>query len=440
MWSYESVFYQISTLGFCGAPEENDGATVNRIQKVEEWIPHMKKLGINAIYFCPVFYSDKHGYDTRDYKRIDKRLGTNEDFTQVCNILHENGIKIVLDGVFNHVGRGFWAFQDLLENREQSAYKDWFVNVKFYGDNCYKDGLSYEGWEGHNELVKLNLRNEEVINHILESVEGWIREFDIDGLRLDVAYSLDLDFIRRLRTFVDTKKQEFFLLGEMIHGDYNRLLEETHMLHSVTNYQVYKGMWSSFNDMNMFEINYTLEQHFCGMYTGKHLLNFLDNHDVNRIASTLKEAKHLPLVFAMMYGIPGIPCIYYGSEWGITGRKEEGGDAALRPNVAKPEWNECSEFIAKLGNVHKEEKALCYGGYRKLLLTNHQIVFERAYEGERIVVAINADESEWYANFELGSEGAIDLLTANKVVFNRGMMLAPYSVYYWKMQQEMKEK
>lgn len=433
MWSYESVFYQISTLGFCGAPEENDGAIVNRIQKVEEWIPHMQKLGVNAIYFCPVFSSDRHGYDTRDYRSIDQRLGTNQDFAQVCKALHENGMKVVLDGVFNHVGRGFWAFQDVLKNREQSAYKDWFINVNFGLDNGYKDGLSYEGWEGHNELVKLNLCNEDVINHILVSVEGWIREFAIDGLRLDVAYSLNHDFIRRLRSFTDTKKKDFYLLGEIIHGDYNLLLDENQMLHSVTNYQVYKGMWSSFNDLNMFEINYTLEQHYCSMYIGKHLLNFLDNHDVNRLASTLKEAKHLPLVYAMMYGIPGIPCVYYGSEWGITGRKEDGGDAALRPNVQEPKWNELSEFIAKLGKIHKEEKALCYGGYCKILLTNRQIVFERVYEEERILVAINADANEFHANFEQDAESAVDLLTGHKVTFHNGTILAPYSVYYWKM-------
>lgn len=209
MWSYDSVFYQISTLGFCGAPTENDGVLAHRIKKVEDWIPHMVKLGVDAIYFCPVFESDRHGYDTRDYTKLDVRLGTNEDFKELCGKLHDNNIKVVLDGVFNHVGRGFFAFQDLLKNRENSPYKDWFTNVNFGWNNNYNDGLSYEGWEGHNELVKLNLRNEEVIRHIFSAVEGWIKEFDIDGLRLDVAYSLDMDFVRRLRQFVDSKRMIF---------------------------------------------------------------------------------------------------------------------------------------------------------------------------------------------------------------------------------------
>ena len=432
MWSYESVIYQIYPLGLCGAPWENDGSVVPRISHVAEWIPHIKKLGADAVYFCPMFDSDRHGYDTRDYTRLDPRLGTNEDMKKLCDELHENGIRIVLDGVFNHVGRGYSAFQDVLRNRENSPYKDWFCGVNFGWNNCYNDGLSYEGWEGHNELVKWNLRNEEVVQHILSAVGGWIEEFDIDGLRLDVAYSLDMDFMRRLRQFVDTKKADFWLVGEMIHGDYNRLLDEHNMLHSVTNYQAYKGIWSSFNDMNMFEINHTLEQHFCGMYRGKHLLNFVDNHDVNRLASTLKVKEHLPLVYGMLYGIPGIPCIYYGSEWGIEGRKENGGDEALRPSLEKPQWNELCDFIAKLSRVHKEEKALCYGDFCKLFLTNHQIVFARKFENEKILVAINASPDEFRANFNAGTERAVDLLTGEEIVFSGGADLPGYSVAYWK--------
>ena len=117
MWYEESVFYQIYPLGFCGAPFENDSILTHRILKVLDWIPHMKKLGINAIYFSPVFESDTHGYNTRDYGLIDTRLGTNDDFKKVVDSLHKEDIKVVLDGVFNHVGRGFWAFKDVQEKR-----------------------------------------------------------------------------------------------------------------------------------------------------------------------------------------------------------------------------------------------------------------------------------------------------------------------------------
>ena len=313
MWAYESVFYQIYPLGFCGAPFENDGIEASRILKVIDWIPHIKKVGANAVYFCPVFESDTHGYNTRDYSKIDCRLGSNADFKKVCDALHQEGIKVILDGVFNHVGRGFWAFQDVLKNRENSAYRDWFYRIDFGGNSNYNDGLWYEGWEGNYDLVKLNLRNDAVKNHIMECVEGWIREFDIDGLRLDVAYCLDHDFVRHLRWFCDQKKTDFFLVGEMLHGDYNQMVNDS-MLHSATNYECYKGLYSSFNSMNMFEINHSLLRQFgpenWTLYKGKHLLSFVDNHDVSRIASNLTNEKHLPLIYALMFGMPGIPCIY----------------------------------------------------------------------------------------------------------------------------------
>ena len=178
MWYDESVFYQIYPIGFCGAPRENDGVYENRIKKVIDWIPHIKEVGCNAIYFSPIFQSDAHGYDTRDYKTIDCRLGNNEDFKMVCEKLHENGIKVVLDGVFNHVGRGFWAFRDVMEKKWDSPYKDWF-HISFDGNSGYNDGFWYEGWEGHYELVKLNLRNPAVVSYILECVDFWVKEFDI---------------------------------------------------------------------------------------------------------------------------------------------------------------------------------------------------------------------------------------------------------------------
>ena len=161
MWYEESVFYQIYPLGFCGAPFENDGVPQHRILHVLDFIPHLEKLGINAVYFSPVFESDTHGYNTRDYSRIDTRLGTNDDFKKVVSGLHEKGIKVVIDGVFNHVGRGFWAFKDVQEKKWDSAYKDWF-HISFDGDSNYNDGFWYEGWEGNYDLVKLNLRHPDV--------------------------------------------------------------------------------------------------------------------------------------------------------------------------------------------------------------------------------------------------------------------------------------
>ena len=436
MWAYESVFYQIYPLGFCGAPFENDGLKEHRILKVNDWIPHMKKLGVNAIYFSPVFESDTHGYNTRDYHTIDCRLGTNEDFKEVCANLHENGIKVVLDGVFNHVGRGFFAFQDVLQKRWESPYKDWF-HINFDGNSNYNDGLWYEGWEGNYDLVKLNLRHGDVIDHILDSVRGWVEEFDIDGLRLDVAYCLDHDFVRRLRAFTDGLKPDFYLLGEMLHGDYNQMVNDQ-MLHSATNYECYKGLFSSFNSMNMFEINHSLLRQFgpenWTLYKGKHMLSFVDNHDVTRIASNLSNEKHLPLIYALCFGMPGIPCVYYGSEWGAKAHKNEG-DPALRACFEKPEWNELCEWISKLAEAKKNSAALNYGGFRSVVLTNKQCIFERKCDSERVLVAINADGESYTAHFDAGCGMAVDLISGQKHDFGGGSALPPYSAFFWKMER-----
>lgn len=435
MWAYESVFYQIYPLGFCGAPFENDGITVSRIRKVLDWIPHMQKLGITAVYFCPLFESDTHGYNTREYTKVDCRLGTNQDLADVVRALHEAGIRVVLDGVFNHVGRGFPPFQDVLKNRENSPYVNWFSRIDFWGNSPYNDGLWYEGWEGNYDLVKLNLRNEDVINHIFWAVGEWIRQFDIDGIRLDVAYCLDRDFLRRLRGFCDSQKQDFFLVGEVLHGEYGRLLNEMN-IHSVTNYQCYKGLYSAFNSGNMFEIVHSLARLFgpedWTVCRGAHLLSFCDNHDVSRIASILRDPGHLPLVYAMLFGMPGIPCVYYGSEWGAQGDKSQG-DPALRPCFDRPEWNALTDYFSRLSRVRKESGALVWGGFRALAITNKACIFERRTEFETVLVCINMDHSpvDLYPN--MGWCRAVDLLTGEEQYVDHKITLQPCYAGFWRI-------
>ena len=364
------------------------------------------------------------------------RIGTNEDFKKVCNALHEGGIKVVLDGVFNHVGRGFWAFKDVLEKREGSPYKDWF-NINFGGNSNYNDGLWYEGWEGNYDLVKLNLKNPAVVEYLLDCVTFWINEFDIDGIRLDVAYCLDHDFLRRLRSHCDSLKNDFFLVGELLHGDYSQWVNDGE-LHSCTNYECYKGLYSSFNSMNMFEICHSLKNQFgpegwC-RYRGKHLLCFVDNHDVTRVASILTNPEHLPLIYGLLFGMPGIPCVYYGSEWGTKAEKSQG-DPALRPCFEKPEENELTELIGKLAEIHKSHKALCYGSITVPVLTNKQCIIERQFEDERILIAVNADSEPYTAHFDAKCGRADELITGTVHDFGGGSELKPYSVEYWKMEK-----
>lgn len=435
MWAYHSVFYQIYPIGFCGAPVTNDGETVPRIRKLMEWAEYLEKLGVDSILLNPIFDSDNHGYDTRDFTKIDCRLGTNQDFADVCDALHAHGVKIVLDGVFNHVGRGFWAFKDVQEKREASPYKDWFC-INFGGNSGYNDGFYYEGWEGHYELVKLNLKNPAVVDYLMECVKGWVDEFDIDGLRLDVAYSLDPEFMKRLRSYTQEIKPDFALIGEVLFGDYNLIVNDQ-MLHSCTNYECYKGLFSSLNDMNLFEIAHSLNRQFgpeqwC-IYRGKHLMTFVDNHDVTRIASILKTKEHLPLAYGILMGMPGIPCIYYGSEWGEPGEKAPDNDYALRPCFEAPKPNELTDLVTKLISVRQNSEALCDGSYRNIVIQNHQLVFERKTDSERVLVAVNASDSEYTANHGDIQGKALDLLTEETVELQGRLALPPYSVQYLKL-------
>ena len=389
---YERTVYHIYPLGFCGAPRENDGVVTDRIKKIAEWAPYIASLGAGGVYLGPVFESGTHGYDTTDYRKIDARLGTNENFVHVCRTLHEKGLGIILDGVFNHVGRDFFAFRDVREKKWDSPYKDWF-HISFDGNSAYDDGFWYEGWEGHFELVKLNLGNPDVRNYLINSVRGWIADYDIDGLRLDVAYMLDGGFMRELAEACRSIKNDFFLVGEMIHGDYNRLLGT---LDSVTNYECYKGLYSAFNSMNMFEIGHSLTRQFGSeswcLYRGRHLASFADNHDVTRIASILTRKKHLVPLYGLLFGMPGIPFVYYGSEWGAEGRKENGDDA-LRPSFDAPVKNTLSESVSCFIKARRDTPALSYGDFKIIHMTNRQLVFERNFNGECIVVAVNADET-----------------------------------------------
>jgi len=447
MWAYESVFYQIYPLGFCGAPFENPSAPGEPfgenpssepapILKVCDFSDHIAKLGANAIYFSPIFESDTHGYNTRDYTKIDRRLGTNADFKKVVWELHSKGIRVVLDGVFNHVGRGFWAFQDVLKNRENSPYRWWFNNISFEGNSNYNDGLWYEGWEGNYDLVKLNLGNEEVVSYLLGCVKGWIEEFDIDGLRLDVAYCLSDEFCRRLRGFCDEQKQDFFILGEVLHGEYGRMLDQKN-IHSVTNYQCYKGIHSSFNSLNMFEIVHSLLRLFgpedWTVARGRHLLSFADNHDVTRAASIINNPEHLPLVYTMVFGMPGIPCVYYGSEWGEKADKSQG-DPALRPCFDGPSWNSLTDHIAKLSEIKKTSVALNYGDFSSLVLTNKQCIFTRRTENERILVCINADGEDYTAHADFRSGKSIDLISGEEKDFGGGLLMRAYSSMILRME------
>ena len=436
MWYHQATIYQIYPLGLCGAPQDNDGVQAHRILRILDWVDAIAEAGADTVLFNPLFESDRHGYDTRDYRKVDCRLGTNEDLKTVCDALHAKGIRVLFDAVLNHVGRGFWAFRDVLEKRWDSPYKDWF-HINFGGNNGHNDGLWYEAWEGHEELVKLNLSNPAVVQHQFDAIRSWVEDYGIDGLRLDVAYCLPDWYLKQLRSFTDSLKAEFVLIGETIHGDYKRWMSPE-MCHSTTNYECYKGLYSALNSMNLFEIGHSLARQFgpenWTLYRGCHLLNFLDNHDVTRIASILQNPKHLPVAYGLLFGMPGVPAIYYGSEWGIEGKKGPY-DLELRPAVETPVHNELTDWIYSLSEARRKSRALCEGDFKNIVLTNRQIIFQREVPGERVLVAVNADEVPYVAHFDAKCGMAEDLITGKPHDFGGGSQLPPYSVAFWKMER-----
>ena len=426
-WYDEAVFYHIYPLGLTGAPKQNSyGAPEHRLNTLLPWISHIKSIGCNALYIGPLFESVGHGYETTDYKKLDSRLGTNEDLKNFVAECHTQGIRVILDGVFNHTGRDFFAFRDIKQNRENSRYKDWYCNVNFWSNTEYNDGFSYENWGGYNLLVKLNQHNPEVQNYICDVIRFWVSEFDIDGIRLDAADVLDFNYMQCMRRVANEVKPDFWLMGEVIHGDYNRWAN-ANTLHSVTNYHLHKALYSGHNDYNYFEIAHTVKR--LNDMGGLKLYNFVDNHDVERIYSKLINKNHFPPVHILLYTLPGIPSIYYGSEFGVEGKKERYSDDSLRPALQlsnfpnAPVENPQTRLITALGKLRQNTPALSYGDYKELLLTNCQYAFARNYNGQSVIVTVNNANQEATLTVAAGnSTEYVGALSGTKLSVNSGTL------------------
>lgn len=421
-WHDEAVFYHIYPLGMTGAPKENSyGEPVSRLNTLIPWISHIKKHGFNALYIGPLFESVGHGYETTDYKKLDSRLGTNKELTNFVAECHKQGVRVILDGVFNHTGRDFFAFKDIKEKREASQYRDWYCNVNFGGNNEYNDGFSYENWGGYNLLAKLNQHNQAVKDYICEVIRFWVKEFDIDGIRLDAADVLDFSYMQALRKTANEVKPDFWLMGEVIHGDYTRWVNEG-TLHSVTNYQLHKALYSGHNDHNYFEIAHTVKRLYEMGGNKLKLYNFVDNHDVERIYTKLNNKKHFTPVHILMYTLPGVPSVYYGSEFGIEGAKEKYSDDSLRPfidiekYIADAETNPFARLISALGEIRQKTDALAYGDYKELMLTNRQYAFSRG----NVIVSVNNDDNDAEISLPAVCNEYVGALSGEKATANGG--------------------
>ena len=428
-WYDEAVFYHIYPLGMTGAPKLNSySEPVQRLNTLLPWISHIKEIGCNAIYIGPLFESVGHGYETTDYKKTDSRLGTNDDLKKFVSECHAQGLRVIFDGVFNHTGRDFFAFQDIRRSRENSQYKDWYCNVNFWGNNSFNDGFSYENWGGYDLLAKLNQHNPVVRDYICDVIRFWVKEFDVDGIRLDAADVMDFEYMKALRRTANEVKPDFWLMGEVIHGNYSRWANDG-TLHSVTNYMLHKALYSAHNDHNYFEIAHTIK--YVRDMTGDRLklYTFVDNHDVERIYTKLLNKAHFAPVHIMLYTLPGIPSIYYGSEFGIEGKKERGSDDSLRPALNFDDYkdeidkNPCTKLIATLGRIRSRTPALSYGEYKELQLQTTHFAYERTFGGKSVIVTVNNSDNDVVTNLPCGNTTEyIGALTGERVCAKDGRL------------------
>lgn len=311
-------------LGFTGAERAalpSSEPAVHRLRQLTGWLDYVVELGCSGLLLGPVFASETHGYDTVDHFRIDSRLGDDEDFDALAAAASERGLRLILDGVFNHVGRGFPAFQAALHGGPGIPAARWFK----------RPGSDFAVFEGHSHLVELDHDEPAVLGYVTEVMRHWLSR-GAGGWRLDAAYAVPPAFWAKALPAVRSDYPDAWFLGEVIHGDYAAYAAESG-LDAVTQYELWKAIWSSLNDRNFFELDHALGRHNTFLDDGAGLQTFVGNHDVSRLASVLPDIRYLGHALAVLFCVGGVPSVYYGDEQAFRGVKEyrEGGDDEIRP-------------------------------------------------------------------------------------------------------------
>ncbi len=408
VWAQNLIWYHIYPLGFLGAEPTNphsgiaDGPVTHRLARLEEWLDYLVNLGATGIQLGPVFESESHGYDTVDYFRVDRRLGDEADLVRLFDACHTRGLRVLLDGVFNHVGRRFPAFVDVQQRREASPSATLF-RVDF--NRGGPAGFAYQSFEGHDGLVVLNHASDDVLDLTTGVANYWL-ERGADGFRLDAAYAVPVDFWRRFTARVRHQHPDAFFVAELIHGDYAQFVKGTGV-DSATQYELWKSIWSSLNDRNFFELDWTLKRHeqFCATFRP---YTFIGNHDVTRIASQLNDIRHLPHAVALLMTLPGTPAIYYGDEQGWQGMKYErlGGDDEIRPAFPDhpddlgSEGQHVYRLYQDLTRLRRERPWLATAAVEVITLSNQQMALKMNGSNNNIVLLLlNLADESWSANF-----------------------------------------
>ncbi|HEY0694739.1 MAG TPA: alpha-amylase family glycosyl hydrolase [Kribbella sp.] len=379
-WADDAIWWHVYPLGFTGAEAAAPPAgtpVVHRLQRLENWLDYVLELGCSGLLLGPVFASETHGYDTVDHLRIDPRLGDDEDFDQLIAAARGRGLRILLDGVFNHVARSF------------EAPPEWFHRDE--------DGR-LETFEGHELLVALNHDEPAVLQYVVDVMCHWL-DRGVDGWRLDAAYAVPPEFWRKALAIVRQRYPEAWFVGEVIHGDYVGYVEKSG-IDSITQYELWKAIWSSLNDGNFFELAHALDRH-------DQLLDsfvpqtFVGNHDVTRIASRLDDERHLGHALAILFTVAGVPSIYSGDEQAFRGIKEDraGGDDAIRPAFPeKPDDLPASGWPTyrlhqRLIGVRRRNAWLVRARTTVDHLTNQAIALRSSHEGAELLVLLNVSDT-----------------------------------------------
>jgi glycosidase len=417
-WAKDAIFYHVYPLGFCGAPRINDfeSTPVPRLDALTAELGRITSLGFNALYLGPVFESVAHGYDPVDWRTVDRRLGDRTCLQRLCDEAKRLGMRVVFDGVFNHTGRMHPWFRELRAQGSEAPGSPAALRYASVrpGRSPFGDPFMYEGWAGCYDLVKLDLRDAPTKAELIGAALSWIELYDIDGIRLDAADCLDMRFLEELAAACKARKSDFWLMGEVVGGDYRKWLGTESApgpLDSITNYECYKGLWSSQVDANYFEIAWSLKRQFGegGIYRGLDLYSFADNHDVDRVASKLNKAEQLYPLYCLLFTMPGIPSVYYGSERGARAVKESGSDWPLRPTIeealASGKEGDLEAAIRKLAALRLSSRALKAGGYSELAVASTSLIFERSTGTERAVVAVNGASAATTVEVRVGGDG-----------------------------------
>ncbi|WP_243407760.1 alpha-amylase family glycosyl hydrolase [Frankia canadensis] len=408
-WVRHAVWWHVYPLGFTGADPTGAHRWPGRgLAHLRDWLDYAVRLGVNGLALGPIFDSTTHGYDTVDHLRVDPRLGGDAAFDELVAAARARGLRVLLDGVFNHVGRAHPAFTETLALGAGAPRAGWFVPTGDAGP----DGVPrYATFEGHDGLVALAHDNPAVADHVAEIMIHWL-DRGAAGWRLDAAYAVPAAFWARVLPRVRRAHPDAYLVGEVIHGDYADLVRRSG-LDAVTQYELWKAVWSALNDGNLFELAWALKRHDALLETFVPF-TFVGNHDVTRLASRLREPTHLAHALVVLCTVAGTPNVYYGDEQAFTGLKEErvGGDDAVRPafptgpdELAPHGWP-TYRLHQELIGLRRRHPWLHAARTATVFLANTRMTYESAAEGQRILVALNlaADPAD------LPAPGAVDVL------------------------------